>query len=71
MPTKEQIGAALNMVRAVADSIRELKRVPSGTLYAQVMGVMSIQEYEWIIARLVGAGLVRKESNELIWCEDV
>ena len=47
--TKEQIAASLMAVKAVAEAIRELKRVPSGTLYAQVMGVMDLATYERIV----------------------
>lgn len=67
--TKQQVTAALDAVRAVADAIRELKRVPSGVLYAQLMPVLSLESYEKIIGTLKGAGLVREENFELIWVE--
>ena len=66
---KAQVTAALEAVRAVADAIRELKRVPSGVLYANVMSVISIADYDKIIGTLKGAGLVREEAHELIWVE--
>ena len=67
--TKQQVASALEAVRAVADAIRELKRVPSGKLYAIVMPHLSLESYEKIIGTLKGAGLVREEAHELIWVE--
>ena len=67
--TKQQVAAALEAVRAVADAIRELKRVPSGHLYAQLMPLMDLATYDKIIGTLKGAGLVREEFHELIWVE--
>ena len=66
---KAQVSAALEAVRAVADAIRELKRVPSGVLYSAVMSKLSLESYEKIIGTLKGAGLVREEMHELIWVE--
>ena len=59
----------MEAVRAVADAIRELKRVPSGVLYSAVMSKLSLESYEKIIGTLKGAGLVREEFHELIWVE--
>lgn len=69
-PTKRQIQAALEVTRAIAETIRELKEVPSGQLYAHVMGSMSLHQYEQIINALVNAGLVeRTDSHLLRWIE--
>ena len=66
----EKIKAALAMVRAVADAIKALGSIPSGHLYAQVMGAMGLDEYEWVIRQLVGAGLVKQaQSGLLTWVE--
>jgi hypothetical protein len=55
-------------VLAVAEAIEGLGRVPSGHLYAQLMGHMSLETYEKIIGVLIGAKMVRKEtSHELVW----
>ena len=48
----EKIKAALGMVKSVADAIRDLGSVPSGHLYATIMGAMALDEYEWIIGQL-------------------
>ena len=67
-PTREQIVAALKALKALADAIRDFGRIPSGHLYAQVMGHMSLETYNSMIARLKGASLVVEEKNhELIW----
>lgn len=65
--TKEQISAAFQTIAAVAEAIRELKEVPSGHLYAQLMGSLSLDTYQAIIGRLTGAGLVLEENHLLTW----
>jgi hypothetical protein len=65
--TTSQLAAGVRILYAVADAIRELGSVPSGVLYAQLMGKMDLQTYELIIDRLKGAGLVKESSHELIW----
>lgn len=66
--TKQQIAAAFAVLTAVADTIRELGSVPSGDLYAQLMGRMDIHTYNKLIDRLKGAGLVSEDrSNLLTW----
>ena len=65
--TKQDTKAALQIVMAVAEAIRELKRVPNGHLYAQLMGKMSLESYSSIITILKNTGLVEERFNELIW----
>ena len=65
----EEIKAGVEVLRAVADAIRELKQVPSGHLYARLMGYMDLAAYERIIGVLKNAGLVREENHLLIWVE--
>jgi hypothetical protein len=65
--TKEQIGTAVGMVAAIAETVRELGKVPSGELYAQLMGTVSMQQYEQIIGLLKRAELVKVENHELVW----
>ena len=64
--TKAQVIAALNLTRALEEAIREARRIPSGHLYAVVMGAMSMQSYEKAIDMLVRVGAVRREGNDLI-----
>ena len=64
---KEQIRAAIEIVRLLADTIRQLKRVPSGELYAHVMGSMDLATYERVIQTLKNTGLVAESSHMLEW----
>jgi hypothetical protein len=59
----QELKAGCEVVRAVAQAIRELRSVPSGTLYAHVMGRLAFPEYERVIGILKGAGLVRESSD--------
>ena len=68
MITKDQIAGATGILIAIADTIRELKRIPSGHLYALLMPKMSLSQYEEVIGILERAGLVRKTpGHELVW----
>jgi len=64
---KTEVQAAIKLVQAVAEAIRELKSVPSGHLYAQLMGYMSLDEYNKIIRILKNAKLVTEENYLLTW----
>ena len=63
----DKIKAALMMVKALADAIREIGSIPSGHLYATVMNAMDLTEYDWIIDRLIGAKLVNRSGDVLRW----
>lgn len=66
-PTKEQVQAAVQMIMAMGNVIKEFGSVPSGHLYARLMGKLSLGEYEKIIGTLKNAGLVREVNYLLIW----
>ena len=66
-PTPEQLRAYLDALLALCEAIRALGSVPSGVLYAHVMGVMSIDAYASAVATMKGAGLVVEEAHVLRW----
>lgn len=66
-PSKDQIKGAIEILRAVADAIKELGSVPSGHLYARLMGHMNLQSYQQIIDTLVKAQLVKSDNHMLTW----
>jgi hypothetical protein len=61
--------AALNTIQAVAEAIRSLGSVPSGELYAHVMGQLSFTHYTNVIDILKRTGLVVEKSHLLTWVE--
>ena len=67
MPTKQQIKGTVEIIKAVADAICDLKRVPSGHLYTRVMNALDIHQYQRVIEIIKDAGLIRIENDELIW----
>ena len=67
--TPEQIKSTMDTLRALADAIKELKQVPSGILYSQVMGYMSLGTYERCIGVLKCAGVVTESNHMLTWVE--
>ena len=67
--TSRQVKGAIEILRAVAETIRELKEIPSGHLYAQLMGQMDLPTYTKIIDTLKDAGLVKESGHLLTWIE--
>lgn len=64
---KKQVNAYFSMIRAIADTIKDLKRIPSGHLYAQLMSHIDLSTYEKIIDILKRTKLIEEKHNELIW----
>lgn len=56
----------LVVVRALIETIRDVKEVPSGHLYAGVMEYMSLETYEGLIAMLKRNGMVTESSSHLL-----
>ena len=67
--TPNDVKAALGILRAVADAIRELGEVPSGHLYAHLMSKLSLEQYEQVIAVLKQAGLITESNHLLTWVD--
>ena len=59
--------AAAAILLAIGDVIKELGEVPSGHLYARLMGHMSLDSYNKCIAALKDAGLVTESNYVLRW----
>lgn len=64
---KRQAAAYVMACGAVAEAIRDLGEIPSGELYARLMGHMSLQTYDRIIGSLVRAELVTNSCHLLKW----
>lgn len=66
--TPQQATAAVAIVMAVAETVRESKRVPSGTVYAALLGRVSFEGYEKILGILKSAELIEEtRAHELVW----
>ncbi len=63
-----QTHAALECIKALADAIKSLGSVPSGHLYAGLMGKLSLDQYNQMIGILTRSGLVElTPSHVLNW----
>lgn len=58
--------SAIALIRAVADCIKDLEEVPSGHLYAQLVGFLTLENYNLILAKLVEAKLISVTPGHLI-----
>lgn len=52
---------------AIGEAIRELGSVPSGFLYARLMSLLSLDQYQAAIDVLVAAKLVTNSGHLLTW----
>lgn len=66
MDKAAQINAAIRVIRDVSETIRELKEVPSGHLYARLMGILTLEQYEQVLDILKGAKLIQVDGSHLI-----
>lgn len=65
--TKEKVRVYIEVVKATADAIKELKEVPNGELYARLMEYVTFDQYCAIILTLKNSGVIRETNNLLIW----
>lgn len=69
-PTQEQVQAAFDVFKTMFDLIKASPNgIPSGELYAIVMGVMSIDQYNHLIQIGIDAGRIRNENHLLTWID--
>jgi hypothetical protein len=64
---KKAVNAHLQIALAIADAIKELREVPSGHLYARLMGNMDIDRYNMYIGMLKNAGFVREDGFHMLY----
>ena len=67
--TAEQVKQFVEIVRTVGEIIQAHGSVPSGELFARLMGHMSLAQYLQIIEILKAAGRVVQKNNVLTWIE--
>lgn len=67
MSEKQALKQGLLITAALGEAIREAGEIPSGHLYAVVMGRMGLEMYETAIQMLVKGGLVRNNNHLLTW----
>lgn len=58
--------AANAITGVVRDIVKEMGSVPSGHLYAILMGMLTLDEYQAIVASLVDKGDVTLSGNHLL-----
>ena len=54
-------------IAAIAEAVRDLKEVPSGTLYAHLCGKLDISAYESALGVLTRARLIEVKSHLIRW----
>jgi hypothetical protein len=57
----------LELITTLAETIRTVKVVPSGELYARLQASLSLSNYQAIVDTLKAAGLIRVENHLIHW----
>ena len=57
-------------LKAIAEAIREFKEIPSGHLYAHLMGKFSLDTYNGILDLFKKLGLIKVEYHLITWIKD-
>jgi hypothetical protein len=65
MITKQE-KAGLELIALLADTIKTLGEVPSGHIYARVMHVLSLEQYNTIINILKNANIIEETNGHLL-----
>lgn len=63
---QNQIEAAKRTLNVIGEAIRDLGEVPSGHLYVHLMGLITLDQYNFFIGILKEAGLVEESRDNLL-----
>ena len=63
----ETINKAIEAITELGRVIKDVKRIPSGHLYAQLMSVLSLQAYQYMLDILVKGNMIKIENHEIVW----
>jgi len=67
--TTQQVNAAVAAANAILECVRDTGGIPSGHLYARLMGSMSLDTYTMLIDVLKNSGKIVETSNFLTYVE--
>lgn len=69
----EGLKAVIQSCRLIIDAIRAAgpAGVPSGHLYARLMGQLSLEEYQRLMEIVKGTGLINERNNVLTFDEEI
>ena len=65
--TTENIQSALKVMVAAVEAIKDAGQIPSGHLYAAMMGTLSQSSYDAMLRQILRTGLVRQDGDVLIY----
>lgn len=64
--TKEQVDAVISLVKTVHEALATAPNgFPSGALYAYLMNILTLEQYNQLIAHMIAAKLIRESGNLL------
>jgi hypothetical protein len=66
-PASSEAATVVTVLAAVAEAVRAAGEIPSGHLYVQCMGHMSLSTFSRMLGTLKGAGLVEETGYLLRW----
>lgn len=66
-PIPKELKRAVEIITVLGDAIQTVRSIPSGLLYASVLGKISSVEYKGALGVLIRAGLVSEKGHMLTW----
>lgn len=67
MSEHKSIQAMLMATIAIGDAIHKLGQIPEGHLYAQVMGKLTLDQFNMATETLIKQKLIQRKNNVLSW----
>lgn len=64
--TTATVTATFELLKALAETIHHAGEIPSGELYARIMGKVTLRDYNRLVAALKRTGLVTETPGHLL-----
>ena len=65
--TSDQMSFGLDLIRAIIETVQELKSAPVGPLYMAFMGSMDLDTFNRLLDFVLKTKLVRRDGDLLVW----
>jgi hypothetical protein len=68
----EQVAAVIEVLHAIAEVVKAAgpQGIPSGHLYAMLLGHLSLRQYELCIDKLISSNVIKQTNFVLTFVED-
>lgn len=64
--TKQDLINAIKIAQAIAETVREAREVPEGTLYAALIGKVTLDGFNSCLALLERSSLITRDASHVV-----